>query len=438
MAPILGIRREDKNRWERRSPLTPRHVGVLTGQGVEVRIQPSQLRVFRDGEYREAGARVVEDLSECNVVLGVKEIPAHLFRAGTTYVFFAHVCKGQPHNMPMLRSLLESRASLIDYERVTDAEGQRIIFFGEHAGHAGMLETLHALGQRLAWEGYSTPLATIRRPLQYRSLREAEADLERFAAWLAIEGLPEAVVPLVVGFAGYGNVSRGAQKVFDHLPVQEIAPRDLEAFMASGSFSRRKLYKVVFYENDMVEPTAPDSPFRLQDYYRHPERYRGVFERYLPHLTVLVNGVYWDERYPRLVTREWLRSHWAAVEQPRLRVIGDISCDIEGAVECTVKATNPGDPTFVFQPADGTVLGGCAGNGPVVMAVDTLPSELPREASESFGDMLMPFLPSLVRADLGRLLPELALPPELTRALVVLRGELTPDYRYLEGFLPEG
>lgn len=435
MTAVLGIRREDKHQWERRTPLTPRHVAVLVGRGVDVTIQPSDVRVFEDGEYREAGALVAEDLSRCDVVLAVKEIPAHFFRSGTTYVFFAHVCKGQPYNMAMLRTLMERRANLIDYERVTDAEGRRLIFFGEHAGHAGMLETLHALGQRLAWEGHSTPFPTVRRPLEYRSLREAEVDLERIAAWLATEGLPEGITPLIVGFAGYGNVSRGAQKVFDLLPVEEIAPRDLWDFMASGRFSSRKLYKVVFYEGDMVEPVSPGAPFRLQEYYHHPERYRGVFERYLPHLTVLVNAVYWDERYPRLVTTEWLRRNWRAAERPRLRVIGDISCDIAGAVECTVKATNPGAPTYVFQPADGTVVDGCAGDGPVVMAVDTLPSELPREASESFGDMLMPFLPELLQADLRKPMAELDLPPEMKRALIVLRGELTPDYRYLAEFL---
>jgi alpha-aminoadipic semialdehyde synthase len=172
----------------------------------------------------------------------------------------------------------------------------------------------------------------------------------------------------------------------------------------------------------------------LQDYYDHPENYRSRFAAHVPHLTMLVNCIYWDERYPRLVSKTQMRSLYQA-GQPRLRVIGDISCDVEGAIEVTLKATDPGTPTYVYDPVEDRALDGFAGSGPVVLAVDILPSELPRDASGYFGNVLMPYIPHIARADYKVPFEDLALPPEIKRAVVVYQGELTPDYRYLEAFL---
>jgi saccharopine dehydrogenase (NAD+, L-lysine-forming) len=145
----IGIRREDKNIWERRAPLNPDHVRKLVAQGIEVLVQPSPIRTFPDQAYRQAGATISEDLSSCPMVFAIKEIPPHQFVAGHAYMYFAHVIKGQAHNMPMLQRLLDLRCTLIDYEKVTDEAGKRLIFFGRHAGLAGMIDSLWALGRRL-------------------------------------------------------------------------------------------------------------------------------------------------------------------------------------------------------------------------------------------------------------------------------------------------
>jgi len=151
MAAIIGIRREDKNKWERRAPLVPTDASDLqTKGGMRFLVQHSALRVYTDDEYRSAGVEVNEDLGPASVILAIKEIPTHLLLPGKTYVFFAHVVKGQPHNMPMLRRLMELGCSLVDYEKITDDQKRRLIFFGRHAGYAGMIETLRCLGQRLA------------------------------------------------------------------------------------------------------------------------------------------------------------------------------------------------------------------------------------------------------------------------------------------------
>jgi alpha-aminoadipic semialdehyde synthase len=154
MDNIIGIRREDKNKWERRVPLTPAHVAqLIRDYTLRILIQPSTIRVFSDEEYTAAGAAVQEDLSPAGIVLAVKEIPVELLQPGKTYLFFSHTIKGQSYNMPLLRRLLELNCQLIDYERVVNEQNRRLIFFGEHAGMAGMIDTLSALGQRLAWEG---------------------------------------------------------------------------------------------------------------------------------------------------------------------------------------------------------------------------------------------------------------------------------------------
>lgn len=431
----IGIRREDKNEWERRVPLVPDQIKLLTRQGIEVLVQPSKIRVFKDDEFAAAGATVSEDLSGCDLVLGIKEFPEKFFREGQACMFFAHVTKGQKHNMPMLKKMMDLHCTLLDYEKVTDDEDRRLIFFGNFAGLAGMIETLYALGKRLEWEGTRTPFLGLKRPLKYHTLGEAKAAMEVVGEWIASEGIPEALSPMVFGFTGYGNVSKGAQEMFDLLPHENIAPEDLAAFMKSTRFSRRKLYKVVFAEQDLVVPVDRKAKFELQDYYQHPEKYRGIFEQYLPQLTVLVNGIYWDARYPRLVTKKWVKEAWASGKKPRLRVIGDISCDVEGSIECTVKPMEPDRPCYVYSPQGGGASDGFEGNGPVIMAVEILPTELPRESSVFFGNLLMSYIPTMVNVDLKKDFAELALPAPVKRSVIVHKGALTPDYTYIAKFL---
>jgi len=436
MTAKIGIRHEDKSQWERRVPVTPDDAAALQREhGVEVVVQTSPSRSFTDTEFQQAGVAIADDLSACPVILGIKEIPKAQFEPDKTYVFFAHVIKGQPYNMPMLRRLLDLGCTLVDYERVVDEKNRRLIFFGWHAGVAGMINTLWTLGRRLSAEGIANPFAPLRQTVTYHDLHEAKEALALVRERLETEGLPEELVPLTVGVAGYGNVSRGAQEILDLLPVIEIEPEELATLSARGDLSRHHVYKIVFKEWHMVEPAAAGQPFELQDYYTHPEKYRGVFEQYVPHLSVLVNAIFWTKRYPRLVTKAYLKEHFSGPETPRLRVIGDISCDVEGAIECTVKATEPGDPMYVYNPLTGEATDGHKGPGVVVMAVEILPAELPREASADFSRVLAPFLPAIARCDYAAPFEECTLPPEIKRAVIAYQGRLTPDYQYIQEFL---
>ena len=435
MIPSIGIRRETKSPWERRCPITPDLARRLVASGgVQVFIQPSARRVFPDNEFTRAGAVLTTSLDDANIVLGVKEIPVELIRRGAAYLFFSHVIKGQAINMPMLRRLMELDCTLIDYEKITDDDGQRLVFFGRFAGLAGMIDSLWALGRRLWEEQIRTPLADLAPSHEYDDLDAAKAAIRRAGEKIASNGLPEGLSPLVIGIAGYGNVAKGAREILAELPTREVAPGELERL--EDHPSSNCLYQTTFTEEDIVAPEDPGHRFELQDYYANPEKYRSDFARFLPHLTVLMNCNYWDDRYPRLVTVEELRTlHRHG--RPRLRVIGDLGCDVGGAIECTVRCTEPSDPIYVYDVGTGETAKGFTGNGPVVLAVDILPSELPLESSEEFAKSLAPILPALARTDFDADFEELSVPAEIARAIIVHRGKLTPDYTYLVDYLTD-
>jgi len=436
MNPIVGIRREDKSPWERRAPIIPEDARELQeGHGLRLIVQSSGIRVFQDNEYVAAGVAVRDDLSQASTILAVKEIPVDLLEPDKTYVFFAHVIKGQSYNMPMLQRMIEIRCNLIDYERVTDEKNRRLIFFGRHAGLAGMMDTLWAFGQRLAWEGTPNPFTKIEQTHRYHDLHQALDALNQVGQKIEVYGLPAAASPLIIGIAGYGNVSLGAQEILAHLPVVEIDPHEVADVAANLDGSSHTLYKAVFREEHMVVPIPPHPGFDLHDYYTHPDKYTSAFENYLPHLSILVNAIYWDTMYPRLVTKDYVCRAYRGKHGPRLKVIGDISCDIEGAVEVTVKATEPGDPVFVYDPETGKTRRGFKGRGPVIMAVDILPTELPRESSIDFSRVLKTYVPAIATADFSVPFDQLDLPPEIKRAVILYGGDLTPEFRYLRKFL---
>jgi alpha-aminoadipic semialdehyde synthase len=332
--------------------------------------------------------------------------------------------------------MMAQETTLIDYERVMDDWNRRLIFFGRHAGLAGMINGLWALGKRLKREGMDNPFTQVRQARTYTDLNEVRTALEEMAGLIRQEGIPDSLHPLIIGITGYGNVSKGAQEILDLLPVQEISPHEIASLMANPSNFSKVMYKSVFKEEHSVKPIDSQAVFDLQDYYRSGKKsYENAFTPYLDSVTLLVNCVYWDNRYPRLLTREDCKTLWQEGKKPRLRVIADISCDIQGAVECTLKSTDPGNPVYVYHPQTGEITEGFDGHGPVIMAVDILPSELPRESSVWFSHVLTGFIESLAKADFSVDFDKLDLIPELKRAVILHHGRLTPDYEYIQQFL---
>ncbi len=438
MLKCIGIRRETKDKTQRRAPLSPTHVRALVRKhGIRVLVEPWPQRVFPDAEYRRAGAEITDDLSSANIIFGVKEVTSDYLLEHKAYCFFSHTIKGQEYNMDMLQTILDRNISLFDYELVKDNEGKRIVFFGDYAGYAGMIDTLWALGRRLSSEGIRTPFSGIKYANKYESLEEASAAIHKAGRRIARNGLPRELVPFVVGFTGYGRVSTAAQNVFDLLPYEEMEPQDLPAFMQGRKFSNRVLYKVKFQKPDMFQHLVRGKKFNVKEFTRYPYRYVNRFERYVPFLNIIVNGIYWEPQFPSLLSKRYIKTLFAIERRPRLRVIGDITCDVEGSIELTVKTTDSRNPLYVFEARTGKTIDGWRGRGPVVLAVDMLPTELPREASEAFGTGLLPFVPKLAAASYSKNWNTLNIPSEFRDALITHHGHLTPCFTYLKKHLPK-
>lgn len=435
MTALMGIRREDKNKWEQRVPVIPDHISELKKKHqIQTIIQPSSIRSYDDSEYEKAGANVQDDLSNCPVIFAVKEIPIDFFESKKTYVFFSHTIKGQSYNMPMLKKLMELQCTLIDYEKVVDENNRRLIFFGRFAGIAGMVDTLWGFGKRLQTQYHIDTLFTvIKQTHQYPSLSTLKQKLTTIGKNIEQKGLPKEITPLVIGFAGYGNVSNGAQEIIDLLPVVEVQPSKLP--MIFDDPSNKCVYKVVFKEEDMVKPIQPHQHFDLQDYYHHPEHYTSAFQKYLPKISILMNCIYWDKRYPRLLSKDYFHQYPVSEEIRKPLIVGDISVDLQGAIEPTMKVTTPDNPVFVYDPQTDSINDGVKGEGMAIMAVDNLPCELPKDSSRAFSEILWHFIPEIVHADYAANFAQLHLPPEIKNAVILHQGKLTPSYQYINKYL---
>lgn len=433
---IIAIRKENIELTERRSPLSPHQVSKLINEhSLKVILEPWKNRYFNDGKYEQVGAKISGNLSDANIILGVKEIPVADLLEGKACVFFSHTIKGQAYNMPMLQSALDKKITLMDYERVMDSAGRRLIFFGPYAGLAGAINAIWLLGKRLEVEGIKNPFSILKQAKTYQSLSDAKNALSEVKRKIEKAGLPQTGKPWVIFITGKGTVSKGAQEIIDLLPVEEISPSRFLELQHNKKFDLNTLYKVVIDCDNFVKPIDAKNKFEWQDYFDHPEKYTADFAKYIPDITVLINGIYWNSMYPRLVTKKDLAELYSQEQSPNLRIIADITCDIEGSIECNLKSTTSDKPTYVYNPFDQTIKDGILGTGPVIMAVDKLPSELPAESTEFFGASLIPFVPALARADYSMDIANLNIPEEFKRAVIVHQGKLMPDYEYLYKFL---
>jgi len=427
---IIGIRRENKNEWEKRTPLIPEDIkSLIEKYGLRALVQTSKIRAFNDDDYKDSGAEIDEDLNHADLIFGVKEVPTDMVLEHKTYVYFAHVIKGQPHNMAMLKTLMDKKCNLIDYERIVDENNKRLIFFGRYAGKAGIIETLHAFAEKLRLNGISTALDKIKQPYQYKSIQEAKEEIKKIGDEIREKGFPERMLPVVVGFAGYGNVSQGAQVIFDLLPVKTIQPDELISNYDQLKLERNHLIKVVLKEEHTVK--NKNGKFDLKEYFIDPEKYESNFDQYIPYLDVLVNCILWTNKNPRLITKDYLRNN----SNSKLKVIGDLSCDLLGGIEITNDVTDPANPTYTYLPESDKYEDGTKKGGVTVMAIDNLPCEFPKEASAEFSHVLKNFVYEIYHADFEKNFEELELAYPIKKALIVHKGKLTKDYLYLNQYL---
>jgi len=433
----IGILREVKNKWERRTPLIPSDVSTLTKQGVRVLVQPSSHRIFKDHEFKKAGAELVEDLSSANMIFGVKEFPLERLEEKRSYMIFSHTIKAQPYNMPFLDACLQKKVRLFDYETIRATQqngGQRLVAFGKFAGYAGMIDCLRGVGERLLSLGYSTPFMGVASSYMYPDLPTAKLAVKRAGEEIATHGLPEQIAPYRFVFTGTGNVAKGAREIFELMPHKYVSVEEL----ATLPHDPHVLYGCVIEAKDMVEPLDPSKQFNKKEYYENPTLYRPVFhEKIAPHTNVLVNCMYWDTRFPRLLTLDQGRAlEESYLSDPRRRTftaVADITCDIEGSVEFLKRPCTIDHPFFMYDPITDELSQDIEGRGILMMGVDNLPAEFPKDASQHFSQALSKFALPLAESDTSKPFADAHsyLPPEVYNSCITADGALTPPFQYI-------
>lgn len=434
-AARIGIRAETMHRYERRAPLAPDVVGKLTNRyGLQFIVQRSPQRFFHADAYRDAGAEIVTELgTRAPIVMSVKQIPADFVFDRMVGILFAHVAKGQPENMELLSAFLNRGATLLDYEYIENANGDRLVAFGEFAGRAGMTDTLDLLGKRLQEEAIPSPFKSIKQTIEYPGgTNQIKEGLKKVQKAIAHEGLPDTLPPMVFGFTGgsrRGRVAKGAMEIFRELNPTMLSPIELLQPGKLSSLSRKAVYGIEF---DRVGENGryvrkDGKPASEEDFKSDPEAYESTLPRYMDLLTGLVSCATWVSPQPRHLTRTDL----AARQTNTLRVIGDISCDIwpQGPFESTQEGTKPENPYYVYDPTNGRYEMGWKGPGIAINAIESNPCELPLDATLAFGDMLFPFMPGIARANYGVALEDSGLPPEIQAAAIVWNGQFTPRFR---------
>uniref|UniRef100_A0A452RLK1 Aminoadipate-semialdehyde synthase n=1 Tax=Ursus americanus TaxID=9643 RepID=A0A452RLK1_URSAM len=356
---VMALRREDVNAWERRAPLAPRHIKGITSLGYKVLIQPSNRRAIHDKEYVKAGGILQEDISEACLILGVKRPPEEKLMSKKTYAFFSHTIKAQEANMGLLDEILRQEIRLIDYEKMVDHRGTRVVAFGQWAGVAGMINILHGMGLRLLALGHHTPFMHIGMAHNYRNSSQAVQAVRDAGYEISLGLMPKSIGPLTFVFTGTGNVSKGAQEIFNELPCEYVEPHELKEVSQNGDL--RKVYGTVLSRHHhLVRKT--DGVYDPVDYDKYPEHYISRFNTDIaPYTTCFINGIYWEQNTPRLLTRQDVqsllvpgKSSVAGVEgcpalPHKLVAICDISADTGGSIEFMTECTTIEHPFCMYD-----------------------------------------------------------------------------------------
>ncbi|XP_022657573.1 alpha-aminoadipic semialdehyde synthase, mitochondrial-like isoform X3 [Varroa destructor] len=439
---VVGIRREDQSVWERRAPLGPEDVRRLTKAGVKVMIQPSNRRAYPLQSYVHAGAVIQEDISDAPVIIGVKQVPVDQLYPNKTYCFFSHTIKGQEANMPLLDACIERNIRLIDYERMCDEQGQRVVAFGKYAGKAGMINILHGLGLRLLALGHHTPFMHVGPAHNYRNSGMGRQAVRDAGYEIALGMMPRSIGPLTFVFTGSGNVSQGAQEVFQEMPFEYVDPKDLPEVCKVGSMN--KVYGAVVTRQDHWKRAA-DGGFDYGECDDHPERYYSTFAKDIaPYASVIVNGIYWAVNSPKLITipdakrilrptyTPWLPSSQGSPSLPhRLLAICDISADPGGSIEFMTECTTIDYPFCLYDADQHQSRESFSGPGVLVCSIDNMPTQLPLEATDYFGKLLMPYIWDILDSDAQDPFYQNKMSSVVKNAVITSNGGLTENYEYI-------
>lgn len=396
----LGIIREGKTPPDKRVPLTPHQCKELQEQydDLEIIVQPSDIRAFTDAEYAAQGLELKEDLSGCDVIMGVKEVPVDMLIEGKTYLFFSHTYKKQPYNRKLLKAIIDKKVRLIDYEVLTNTKGIRIIGFGRYAGVVGMYNGLLAVGKK-----YN--IYDLKPAHQCADRKEMEAELAKVE-------LPN---NFKLAMTGAGRVAKGALEILEQIAIEKVSADD---------FATKEFTNPVFAQLlvDDYNERIDGKPFTRQDFYKDPSGFKSTFMRYAKEAHLYVSCHYWDSKAPYIFTRED-----AKLDDFNIKVVADISCDIDGPVASTLRPSTIEFPLYGYDPDAEIEVPFGADNAIGVMAVDNLPCELPKDASEDFGAELMEkVIPHFFNGDPDGI---------LERATETIDGKLAPHFTFLQDYL---
>ncbi len=398
----IGILKEGKIPQDARSPLTPHQCAEVIGNGVHnVVVQSSSSRSFSDSEFVHFGVPLTDSVADCDILLGVKEVPIENLIPNKTYFFFSHTIKKQPYNKNLLRAVLDKNITLIDYEVLTDKKGMRLIAFGKFAGMVGAHNALWTYGKRTG----TLALPRMGDCLDYKEVKQ----------FYESTPFPDARIVLT----GTGRVANGAAKVLDDMGFHRISAANFQLLQAKG-----KVYTQLGV-TDYAEK-KDGSSFSEQDYFDHPEDFIIHFDKYYASADIMINGIYWDSKAPAFFNiKEMTNANF------NIKVIADITCDIapESSIPSTIEATTIKDPVFGFNPKNQKKTEPYLQDGVDMMTIDNLPNELPRDASEAFGAQFFKYI-----------LPELKNPDSdiLARGTIARKGELTPLFKYLADYVGSG
>ncbi|MHA3789142.1 NAD(P)-dependent oxidoreductase [Flavobacterium hauense] len=397
----FGIITERKSPPDKRVVFSPEKLEALREKypSAEIKIESSAIRIFNDSEYTSKGFEVSDDMSDCDVLIGVKEVPVDFLIPHKKYIFFSHTIKKQPHNKKMLQAIIDQEIDLYDHETFVDANGKRLIGFGKYAGNVGVYNGFRAFG--LKYEIFNLPKA------------ETLPDKATLIARLKKQILPSIKIVLT----GHGKVGMGAKEMLDGMKIKEVSVEDY--------FSKNYSEPVyVHIDVEHYNKRKDGAAFDKDDFYKDPSGYISDFARFANTSDMFIAGHFYGAGAPVILSAEMMKS-----ADNRIKVVADISCDIAGPIACTLRSSTIAEPFYGYHPSEEKEVDVYHPSAIVVMAVDNLPCELPKDASEGFGEMFLEhIIPAFFNNDKDGV---------LKRSQLTEGGKLTEKFSYLKDYINE-
>jgi len=395
----IGILKEEKNPPDKRVPLSPHQCKYILDnfENVQIIVKSSDIRCFSDEKYKEMGVLVKNDISDCDVLLGVKEVPKSSLIPNKMYFYFSHTIKKQEYNRDLLQKMIELNIQMVDYEALKGSDNKRILGFGRYAGIVGAYNGFLTYG--LKFGKYNLKAAH-----KCESRKEVDLELEN------IKLSNEKII-----LTGKGRVANGALEILNSANIKEVSKED---------FISKIFTEAVFCRLDTMDYNVrkDGSPSDKYDFYNHPEKYKSSFMKYAKRTDVFIAGHFFGVGSPYLFTREDAKS-----DDFNIKVVADISCDIDGPVASTIRPSTIEKPIYGYNPITESEDDFTKNGVVAVMAVDNLPCELPKDASEDFGyEFIKEILPSLLSKDSNSI---------IEKATICANGDLTSEFEYLRDYV---